>query len=120
MPQARPVYARLAVVADLMTAQVIAAHLETEGIPARVSSESLGPYRLTVGNMATAEIWVPDKDLEEALGIMSESDNLAAPLNFETGDDRRSRGGGLRPVAALLFAVVLALVLYRIVTAVFQ
>jgi len=119
MPETPPAFVRLAVVADLMTAQVVAAHLETEGIPARVSSESLGPYRLTVGNMATAEIWVPEKDFEEALGIMSESDDLATGLDLQSEADDRLPGGGVRRVASVVFAVVLALVLYRIVTAVF-
>ena len=119
MPEARPAYARLAVVADLMTAQVVAAHLKTEGIPARINSESLGPYRLTVGNMATAEIWVPETHLEEASGIIRDSENLATPLDLESADDDRSLVGGLTPVASVLLAVVLALVVYRIVTAVF-
>jgi len=102
-----------------MTAQVLAAHLETEGIPTRIISESLGPYRLTVGHMATAEIWVPETGLEEASGIMRDAEDFEAPLDLESEDHGRSINGGLTPVASLVLAVILALVVYRIVTAVF-
>lgn len=36
--------------------------------------EGLGPYRMTVGEMAVTEVWVPEPDLEDAREVLGGSD----------------------------------------------
>lgn len=64
----------VAKVGDPGTAQILAARLQAENIEARVHSEALGPYPLTVGQMAVAEIWVAEHAVEEARTIVMDSE----------------------------------------------
>ncbi len=72
---------------DPLEAHLIAARLESEGIEARVTGESLGPYRLTVGAMATTKIWVPEGDVDAARLVLlgSEADAALSSRPPETG-----------------------------------
>jgi hypothetical protein len=67
-------FVHLATLGDLTLARICAARLETEGIEVRLRSESLGPYPVTVGQLAAAEIWVPERRLEEAGRLMLEAE----------------------------------------------
>jgi hypothetical protein len=104
-------YVRAATVGDLMTAQVLAARLEAEGIPARLHGEALGPYRLTVGHLAATEVWVPDTDLDHAAEVL-----LAAEIDGVLGEsDADPEGGGsLRVPAAAVALLILAFLAWRI------
>ncbi|MCJ7725789.1 MAG: DUF2007 domain-containing protein [Acidimicrobiia bacterium] len=113
MTESRPAFVRLAVVADLMTARMAVARLESEGIEARVLGDGLSPYRLTVGDLATTEVWVAEDRLAEAAEIMlvSEIDGLPDP-DRET---EASSHTGLIVLAALALLTVIA---YRVLGAV--
>jgi hypothetical protein len=63
-------YARLATLSDPAAADVCAALLRSAGITSRLKGESLGPYRLTIGQMAATEVWVPEAQLEDARAIL--------------------------------------------------
>jgi hypothetical protein len=63
-------FSLLATVGDLATAQLYAARLRAEGIESRLLGESLGPYRLTVGEMAETQVWVPEGRLTEARRLL--------------------------------------------------
>lgn len=64
----------VAKVGDPGTAQILAARLQAENIEARVHSEALGPYPLTVGQMAIAEVWVAEHAVDEARTIVMDSE----------------------------------------------
>jgi len=64
----------VAKVGDSGTAQILAARLAAENIEARVHSEALGPYPMTVGQMAVAEVWVAEHAADEARTIVMDSD----------------------------------------------
>lgn len=98
-------------VGDLSRARVLAALLEAEGIEVRLHSESLGPYPVTIGALATAELWVPSDRVEEAGRVLldAEVDDAFGAVEHE-GDD--SPMLELRVVAvAMLVVIVLAVVL---------
>lgn len=61
-------------VGDAGRARLIAARLESEGVDVHLRSEASGPYPFTVGQMAVAELWVVDNQLEEARRIMLEAE----------------------------------------------
>ena len=78
---------KLAVVGDVMAARILVARLDAEGIEARLPGEGLGPYRLTVGELAAVEIWVAEEQVAAAREVMlaAEIDALAP----EAGQPRR-------------------------------
>ena len=106
-------FVHLATVGDLSLARVCAARLEAEGIEVRLRSESLGPYPVTVGQLATAEIWVPEGRLEEGGRVMLEAEvdlHLGAVESQPTqGPLPASRLIALALAVALAVAVLTAL-----------
>jgi len=100
-------YIRVATVGDLTEARVLAARLRSEGIEVRVHSEANGPYPVTVGHLAEAEIWVLSDRAEEASHVLldAEVNTALAPAEPEL-----SRSEGVR-VETRLIAVATALVL---------
>lgn len=99
----------VAKVGDPTTAQILAARLESEGIEARVHGEALGPYRLTVGEMAVAEVWVVEDRLDEARTVVLDSEVSAALADVE--------GGGVPdwPIEARILATAVAIFLVAVV-----
>jgi len=71
--QSREPFVRLATLGDLASAQVFAARLGAAGIPARLHGEALGPYRVTVGDMAATQVWVGRGDAGEARRLLDEA-----------------------------------------------
>jgi hypothetical protein len=67
-------FARLATLPDSAAADLCAALLRSAGIASRLKGESLGPYRLTIGQMAATEVWVPETQLEDARAILEGAD----------------------------------------------
>lgn len=66
---------------DEASARIAAALLESSGIATRIHGESLGPYKMTIGGMAVTEIWVAERDLDDAIEILmiSEIDHTLSP-----------------------------------------
>jgi hypothetical protein len=106
-------FLHLATVGDLALARICAARLEAEGIEVRLRGESLGPYPVTVGQLAATEIWVPAGRLEEAGSVMLEAEvdlHLGAvEAEGPTGAEPVSRLVALAAAVALMLAVLTAL-----------
>ena len=85
MTESRPAFVKLAVIGDVMAARILVARLAAEGIEARVPGEGLGPYRLTVGELASVEIWVEEGQVDAARQVLlaAEIDALE-PSSAET------------------------------------
>ena len=100
-------YIRVATVGDLTEAHVLAARLRSEGIDVRVHSEANGPYPVTVGRLAEAEIWVLSDRAEEAGHVLldAEVNRALAPAEPELPSRDRVRA------ETRLIAVATALVL---------
>ncbi len=64
-------YVNVASVGDPAAARVCAALLESSGIPVRLHGEALGPYALTVGDMAVTALWVPQSMVEDAVAVIT-------------------------------------------------
>jgi hypothetical protein len=77
-------FARLATLPDSAAADLCAALLRSAGIASRLKGESLGPYRLTIGQMAATEVWVPETQLEDARAILEEA---VVPGGIEIASD---------------------------------
>ena len=98
-------FVKLATLGDVASARLCAALLSSAGIESRLHGESLGPYPMTVGEMALTEIWVLAEDLPEARELMLEAEIdsvLAPPASDE--EDRDDL-----PIRALALAVALVL-----------
>lgn len=97
-------------ISDPNAAQLLAARLRAEGIEARISSEAEGPYRLTIGSMATTQLWVDEADLSQARMLLEEieEDSITPELaTTEAATSRRSTSIG----RSLLWWVVAAALL---------
>jgi hypothetical protein len=99
----------VAKVGDPTTAQILAARLESEGIEARVHGEALGPYRLTVGEMAVSEVWVTEDRLDEARTVVLDSEVSAALAPAETDDIPDW------PIEARVLAIVVAVFMVAVI-----
>lgn len=104
---------RIATVGDLTEARVLAARLRSERIDVRIHSEALGPYPVTVGRLAEAEIWVTSDRVDEASRIL-----LDAEVNTALAPAEREGPGpaGLPfEVRVVAFSVTIVLVVLWIV-----
>lgn len=86
----RPAYVRLCAIGDAATARILAARLESEGIRTRLHGEALGPYPMTVGQMAVTEIWIEEGKVDEGRRIMLEAevDDVVGGVEHELPDWR--------------------------------
>ena len=117
VPSPPPAFVRLVTLPDQGAAEVVAALLRSAGIPTRLRGESLGPYRLTIGEMAQTEVLVPVAHFEDARAALEDSDlpedatvagDLAEPKPAVTG-------GRWWPLVALgLLAIFVGLLLARL------
>lgn len=102
-------FVRLATLGDTVSANIMGARLESEGIEVRIHSQAFGPYPMTLGNMADAELWVLEDRVDEASQIMLETEVIDALAGTRTsGGSNR-----VRFAAAVTLAVVLAIWLIR-------
>jgi hypothetical protein len=108
-------FVKLATVGDVASARLAAALLSSAGIESRVHGESLGPYPMTIGEMALTEIWVLEDDLPEAREVMLEAevDSVLAETSTEPRADFAVRA------LALGMAVILAAAVVRFLMRVF-
>jgi len=91
-------FVHLATVADPAAADLYAAMLRSAGIEARLHGESLGPYRLTVGEMAATEVWVPETQLADARAVIDEGE---APGSAYARDEVEAGPAEPEPPSAL-------------------
>ena len=106
----------LATLADPAAAELCAALLRSEGIDSRLRGESLGPYRLTIGDMAATQVWVPVTRLDDARSLVLQ-ENLGDIELAQSGDPApapAAAGPGL--VALVLGVVVVGLALWLLLT----
>lgn len=101
----------VASVGDVSRARVLAARLEAEGIEVRIHSEALGPYPVTVGEMATTELWVPDDRVNDARMVLDEAGAYDSKGDGESAPERHL---DLRLAAAALIAILLLAVVLRL------
>jgi hypothetical protein len=91
---------------DRWVAELIVARLRSEGIPAHLSGDSAGPYPVSVGGLATTQVWVPARMLDEAREILDHTQDHI--------DDEIVPGGigvSSNPMVSLLWWLVAALLL---------
>jgi len=119
MPSADPEpFVLLATLSDPAAADLCAALLRSEGIDSRLRGESLGPYRLTIGDMAATQVWVPLSRFDDARSLVSEG-TLGEFELAEPGDgvplQPEARWSALPAVlGALLVGLALWLLLARL------
>lgn len=65
-------FACVATVADLNLANVAAARLQSEGLKVRVHGEATGPFPVTIGRLAEAQLWVRADDARQAVAVLEE------------------------------------------------
>lgn len=71
---------------NLLEAEIVKGRLESEGIPAIVRGDAAGAiFGLTVGDLARAEVLVPEPLAERALTILEE--DVTEPLDEEDAED---------------------------------
>lgn len=99
----------MATLGDVAAARIVAARLESEGIEVRLHSESLGPYPMTVGRWAEAELWVLESRLADAEAVFLEAD-VDEVLGAIDGGLEPLPPGTLRIAAAILAVLIAALV----------
>ena len=103
---------------DLTTANVLAARLRAEGFEVRVHGQALGPYPMTVGEMAEMELWVLNDRVEEASRVLLDAEVNEAVAPVEGSAPLRAAAMPLefRLLAAVTVIVLLVLVALRFIT----
>jgi len=96
----------LATLGDPSAADLCAALLRSDGIDSRLRGESLGPYRLTIGEMAATQVWVPFSRLIDARRLLAEG-SLGEIELADPGEPARAPADAGPPALAFLLAAVL-------------
>ncbi|OFW52694.1 MAG: hypothetical protein A2V75_01030 [Actinobacteria bacterium RBG_16_70_17] len=106
----------LATLGDPAAAELCAALLRSEGIDSRLRGESLGPYRLTIGDMAATQVWVPVTRLDDARSLVLQENlgDIELAQRGEPAPAPAAAGPGL--VALVLGVVVVGLALWLLLT----
>lgn len=106
----------LATLADPAAAELCAALLRSEGIDSRLRGESLGPYRLTIGDMAATQVWVPMSRLDDARSLVLQGNlgEIALARDEDRSPVPAAAGPGV--VALVLGAVVVGLALWLLLS----
>ena len=105
----------LTTVGDVATARLLAARLESEGIEVRVHGFSLGPYPMTVGELAATELWVLSDRIDEASTILLDAEAKHAIGAVESEEPEPSlRGAGWKVMAGVLGVAFLGVWLLRL------
>jgi Putative prokaryotic signal transducing protein len=109
-------FERLATVGSVAVANVLAARLRAEGIEVRVHSAALGPYPVTVGELARSELWVLSDRMAEATEIMLDADtrNALAPAEPDYVEPRSGLPPEVRLLAIVVGVIVVVLVVARL------
>jgi len=75
-------------------AHLLAARLRSEGIDVQLRGAVDGPYRLTVGDMARVDVWVPEDQLDDASLVLLAGEvdaTLAAPTEWAHAGEEHGR-----------------------------
>lgn len=99
----------IATLGDLAEAQILAARLESEGVPARLAGESLGPYRISIGQMAETRLLVPEDRYEDARMILLDSE-VAVALSGPAPHAEKERWPLWAKVVAVAIGLIFALI----------
>jgi len=104
-------FVKIATVGDMTAGNVLAARLRSEGIEVRVHSQALGPYPLTVGDMAETELWVMSDRIDDAKTILldAEVNDAIGGVDAELDDYGKSRPYDMQIIALVLGAVMAGL-----------
>lgn len=120
MPTTPEPFALLATLGDPAAADLCAALLRSAGIESRLRGESLGPYRLTIGEMAATQVWVPCSRLDDARSLIAEGEILDyEPADPEPPASSPPASGGWRAAAPALAALLLALAAWLVLSRLF-
>ncbi|HUU61458.1 MAG TPA: hypothetical protein VMX37_03640 [Acidimicrobiia bacterium] len=117
MPATEPEpFVLLATLSDPAAADLCAALLRSDGIDSRLRGESLGPYRLTIGEMAATQVWVPLSRLEDARSLVLQGH--LGDIELADPEEWAPDPSATRPnlPAVLLGALVIGLALWLLLT----
>lgn len=67
----------------LVPAEILAARLNSEGVPARAYQEASGAIGLTVGLLGIGYVAVPEEYVEEALSILEDEDEYDDEYDYD-------------------------------------
>ncbi|MFH1330308.1 MAG: DUF2007 domain-containing protein [Actinomycetota bacterium] len=113
-------FVRLATLPDPAAADLCAALLRSAGIESRLRGESLGPYRLTIGEMAATEVWVPAAQLDDARSLLEEAtvpgEVDTAPRGGAEPAGAAGSGAGMRTWWAAVALGMLAVLVWRLLS----
>lgn len=101
-------FIKVATVGDITAGNVLAARLRSEGIEVRVHSPALGPYPMTVGDLAETELWVLSDRVEEAASVLLDAEVKDAIGAFDPDLDHVVTR---RPIDLQILALVLGAVM---------
>lgn len=109
-------FVKIATVGDITAGNVLAARLRSEGIEVRIHSQALGPYPMTVGNMADTELWVLTDRVEQANSILLDAEvtSAIASADPEIEDFATTRRYDMQIIALTLGAVMVGLFMLAI------
>lgn len=104
-------FVKVATVGDITAGNVLAARLRAEGIEVRVHSPSFGPYPMTVGDLADAEIWVMSDRVEEASSILldAEVNDAIGAADPDIANVERKHDYERRIIALVVGGIMIAL-----------
>ncbi len=109
-------FVKVATVGDISAGNVLAARLRSEGIEVRVHSPALGPYPVTVGNMAETELWVLSDRVDEAASILldAEVNDALAPADPEIDNFTAMRSFDMKVMALALGVIMMGLLVLAV------
>ncbi len=104
-------FVKVATVGDITAGNVLAARLRSEGIEVRVHSQAFGPYPMTVGDFAEAELWVLSDRIEEASAILldAEVNDAIAVADPDIDHVAAARPMDLQIISLVLGAIMVGL-----------
>ena len=111
-------FVKVATVGDITAGNVLAARLRSEGIEVRVHSPALGPYPVTVGDMALSEIWVLEDRIDDASQILLDIEAKSV-VGFDeefTPSERPTQSLEIRTLAAIVAAIIAVLFVLRLLS----
>ncbi|MCP3974895.1 MAG: DUF2007 domain-containing protein [bacterium] len=101
-------FVKVATVGDITAGNVLAARLRSEGIEVRVHSQAFGPYPMTVGDFAEAELWVLTDRVEDASAILLDAEVNDAIASADPDIDHMMSG---RPMDLQIISLVLGAIM---------
>lgn len=102
-------------VGEPFLAGILAARLQSEGIDVRLHGEALGPYPVTVGEMAQTEIWVLEDRVDEASRILIEAEAQSTVDRADPDRNEPTTIPELRIVAVTIGFILLLTVMFWLV-----